>query len=192
MMQASKAAAEALADADQYPLRLGTAWTNTEWGPIDGIGPLGIRAAVTEANDQLTAYVLIDGNNMEPGLRERILKALGERVEDAEVMTTDTHIVNQVEASNQVGESIDQGDLIAVIEDLVDDATADLEPVEAGMATERATVTVFGNDRTETLASHANVMVSLGGALALLVTAGTIAISLLIFLITSGTLGAVL
>jgi len=192
MMQASKAAAEALADADQYPLRLGTAWTNTEWGPIDGIGQLGIRAAVTEANDQLTAYVLIDGNNMEPGLRERILKALGERVEDAEVMTTDTHIVNQVEASNQVGESIDQGDLIAVIEDLVDDATADLEPVEAGMATERATVTVFGNDRTETLASHANVMVSLGGALALLVTAGTIAISLLIFLITSGTLGAVL
>jgi len=192
MMQASKAAAEALADADQYPLRLGTAWTNTEWGPIDGIGPLGIRAAVTEANDQLTAYVLIDGNNMEPGLRERILKALGERVEDAEVMTKDTHIVNQVEASNQVGESIDQGDLIAVIEDLVDDATADLEPVEAGMATERATVTVFGNDRTETLASHANVMVSLGGALALLVTAGTIAISLLIFLITSGTLGAVL
>jgi len=192
MMQASKAAAEALADADQYPLRLGTAWTNTEWGPIDGIGPLGIRAAVTEANDQLTAYVLIDGNNMEPGLRERILKALGERVEDAEVMTTDTHIVNQVEASNQVGESIDQGDLIAVIEDLVGDATADLEPVEAGMATERATVTVFGNDRTETLASHANVMVSLGGALALLVTAGTIAISLLIFLITSGTLGAVL
>ncbi|WP_323675147.1 DUF2070 family protein [Halorubellus sp. PRR65] len=192
MMQASKGAAAALADADQHPLRLGTAWDETEWGPLDGIGPLGVRVAVTEVDDQLTAYVLVDGNNMEPGLRERILKALGDRVEDAEVMTTDTHIVNQVEASNQVGESIDQDALVRVIRGLVDDAVDDLEPVEAGMATERATVTVFGNDRTETLASHANVMVSLGGALALLVTAGTVALSLLVFLVTSGTLGAIL
>ncbi|NHN42594.1 DUF2070 family protein [Halorubellus sp. JP-L1] len=192
MMQASKAAADALAEADQYPLRMGTAWDETKWEPLDGIGPLGVRVAVTEVDDQRTAYVLVDGNNMEPGLRERMLKALGDRVDDAEVMTTDTHIVNQVEASNQVGEALDADELVRVVGGLVDDAIDDLEPVEAGMATERATVTVFGNDRTETLASHANVMVSLGGALALLVTIGTITVSLLIFLVTSGTLGAFL
>jgi putative membrane protein len=34
------------------------------------------------------------------------------------------------------------------------------------MASEKTEVTVFGNDRTETLASHANAMISMGGALA--------------------------
>ena len=192
MMQATERTASALAAADQHPLRLGTAWAETDWEPTDGIGPLGVRVAVTEVDDQRTTYVLVDGNNMEPGLRETILKALGDRVADAEVMTTDTHIVNQVEASNQVGEAIDGDELVSTVQSLVDDAIADLEPVEAGMATERATVTVFGNDRTETLASHANVMMSLGGALALLVTGITVTLSLLIFLVTSGTLGGLL
>jgi len=192
MMQASKVTAESLADADQHALRLGTAWAETDWEPTDGIGPLGVRVAVTDVDDQGTAYVLVDGNNMEPGLRETILRALGDRVADAEVMTTDTHVVTQAQASNQVGDAIDGDELVATVQELVDDAIDDLEPVEAGMATERATVTVFGNDRTETLASHANVMVSLGGALALLVTGITVTLSLLIFLVTSGTLGAFL
>jgi putative membrane protein len=192
MMQASKATAESLAAADQHPLRLGTAWAETDWGPGDGIGPLGVRVAVTEVDDQRTAYVLVDGNNMEPGLRETTLKALGDRVVDAEVMTTDTHVVTQAQASNQVGEAIDSDELVALVQRLVDDAIEDLEPVEGGMATERATVTVFGNDRTETLASHANVMVSIGGALALVVTAITVTLSLLIFLVSSGTLSGLL
>jgi len=81
-------------------------------------------------------------------------------------MTTDTHIVNTVEAVNQVGGAIPDDELIALIDELVDAAIDDLEPVEAGMASETAEVTVFGNDRTEMLASTANAVVSLGGALA--------------------------
>jgi putative membrane protein len=49
------------------------------------------------------------------------------------------------------------------------------------MATERAEVTVFGNDRTETLASHANAMMSMGGALAAMFILAVTAISGLIF-----------
>ena len=49
------------------------------------------------------------------------------------------------------------------------------------MATERAHVTVFGSDRTETLASHANAMLSMGGALAGAVILAAVAISVLIF-----------
>jgi putative membrane protein len=52
------------------------------------------------------------------------------------------------------------------------------------MATERAEVTVFGNDRTETLASHANAVVAMGGALALAVIATAIAVSTVIFFVT--------
>ncbi|WP_135830020.1 DUF2070 family protein [Halorussus halobius] len=216
MMRAAGAAGDRLADADCGPLRLGVAWDETDWEPRDGIGPLGVRVAVLDVGDHRTAYVLVDGNNMEPGLRDRIVARLTDDADStagatdppaessepaaaeptpradgarpptadaAEVMTTDTHVVNQVEASNQVGESIDDDELVALVDRLVAEATADLEPVEAGMASERAEVTVFGNDRTETLASHANAVISMGAALAAVVVLAAMVISFLIFLL---------
>jgi putative membrane protein len=99
-------------------------------------------------------------------------------------MTTDTHIVNTVEADNQVGAAIDHDEFVALIGRLVGAARDDLEPVSAALATERATVTVFGNDRTETLASHANALVAMGGALAGAVIVAAMAVSVLIFFLT--------
>jgi putative membrane protein len=166
--------------------------------------------------------VLVDGNNMAPGLRDRIVDTLtagGGRVEiespvradgagpgsgpggggtaaagptgpdapavDAvEVMTTDTHIVNTVQATNRVGSAVDHDEVVSIVRRLTTEALADREPVEAGMATERAEVTVFGNDRTETLASHANAVVAMGGALALAVTAAAFAVSAVVFFLT--------
>ncbi|WP_115865620.1 DUF2070 family protein [Halorussus litoreus] len=224
-MQAAGEAGDRLADAEQAPVRLGVAWDETDWEPRDGVGPLGVRVAMLEVGDHRTCYVLVDGNNMEPGLRDRIVTRLtgdadgdyasngtqagsttgkpddprdatptadgagvstdgdGRRptADEAEVMTTDTHVVNQVEASNQVGEAIDHDELVALVDRLVGEATADLEPVEAGMASERAEVTVFGNDRTETLASHANAVISMGAALAAAVILAAMALSVVVF-----------
>ncbi|WP_049935059.1 DUF2070 family protein [Haloplanus natans] len=185
MLTAAKQAGGRLCEAPTGPIRLGVAWERTDWDALDGIGPLGIRAAVVEVGDQQTAYVLVDGNNMVPGLRDRVVDAVTARgIDVAEVMTTDTHIVNTVEADNQVGAAIDHGAFVATIERLVDAAVDDLEPVEAGLATERATVTVFGNDRTETLASHANAVVSMGGALAAVIILVAMAVSVLVFFVT--------
>ena len=176
---------ERLEAAEQGSLRLGTAHDETPWGPQDGIGPLGVRVAVVDVDGGTTAYVLVDGNNMEPWLRDRTVDDLLDGgLDEAEVMTTDTHIVNTVEADNQVGAEIDHAEFIDAVAALVEEAREDLEPVEAGMATERAEVTVFGNDRTETLASHANAVVSLGGAFALAVSFAVIAISVLLFFVT--------
>ena len=176
---------ERLARKAQHPLRLGVASDETPWGPQDGIGPLGIRVAVVESGDHRTAYVLVDGNNMEPGLRDRIVDAIDD-VDLAEVMTSDTHIVNTVEAENQVGQALPEDELLDRISALVTDAIDDLEPVEAGMERETAEVTVFGNDRTETLASHANAMVSMGGALAAVFVTAVLSVSILIFALVSG------
>lgn len=170
-----------LADADQKPLELGVAWEATDWEPSDGIGPLGIRVAVLRVNGQETAYVLIDGNNMEPGLRDWLIEEL-DGVDVVEIMTTDTHVVNTVDSVNQVGEAIADEALLEVIQRVLDTARDDYEPVSAGVASEQATVTVFGNDRTETLASHANAVISMGGALAGAVVLAIIAISVLLFL----------
>ncbi|USZ69195.1 DUF2070 family protein [Halorussus salilacus] len=185
LMEAARDAASELADTPQEGLRLGTAWDPTDWTPREGIGPLGVRVAVFEVGDHRSAYVLVDGNNMEPGLRDRIVAAVGadaaEPVDAVEVLTTDNHVVNKTKSENQVGAAISQGDLVALVEDLVIEASADLEPVEGGMASERAEVTVFGNDRTETLASHANAVISMGGALAGAVVLAAMAISVVVF-----------
>ncbi|MCO8244632.1 MULTISPECIES: DUF2070 family protein [unclassified Haladaptatus] len=179
MIQAAKGTAKELGMTKRGRPKLGVAWDETEWLPADGIGPLGVRVAVLDVADQRTAYVLVDGNNMEPGLRDRIVKTV--EADEVEVMTTDTHIVNMVESSNQVGGAIDHDELISLITRLVDDATADLEPVEAGMESEYAEVTVFGNDRTETLASHANAVIAMGAALAGAVILAVTAIAVLVF-----------
>ncbi len=176
-----------LQSLDRHPVRLGTAWDETPWEPRDGVGPLGVRVAVVEAGDQRVAYVLVDGNNMEPGLRERVLGAV-DAVDLVEVMTSDTHVVNTVEAENQVGEGIPGDAFVALVRSLVESAVEDLEPVEAGMACEKAEVTVFGNNRTETLASHANAMLPMATALAGAFVFAVFSVSLLIFLIASGTL----
>ncbi len=185
LLQAVEAAADRLQDATREPLALGTAWEQTRWEPAQGIGPLGIRVAVFDAGGHVTAYVLVDGNNMDPGVRDRLvdLVAAADAVDAVEVMTTDTHVVNSVDSTNQVGEALDVAELAAVVEDLVERALADREPVSAGLATEHAEVTVFGNDRTETLASHANAMVSMGGWLAASVTVAAVAVSVLLFLV---------
>jgi putative membrane protein len=186
MITAAGLAGEHLSAAARGDLSMGVAWDRTEWEPTDGIGPLGIRVAVTEVVGQRTAYVLVDGNNMEPGLRDAIVADLTEGEESlvdvAEAMTTDTHIVNTVEADNQVGAVIDQGELRRLVADLTREAVRDVEPVEAGMAVERTEVTVFGNDRTETLASHANAVVAMGGAFAVSIILAAMAVSVLIFL----------
>ncbi|QZY00412.1 DUF2070 family protein [Halobaculum rubrum] len=192
MIQAARRAAERLAVAPRGDLSAGVAWERTEWTPQEGIGPLGIRAMVTDVDAdgdggaQTTAYVLVDGNNMEPGLRGHLIDAVVDAVDadEAEVMTTDTHIVNTVEADNQVGAAIDRDELTDVVVDVATRAVADVDPVEAGMATEHAEVTVFGNDRTESLASHANAAVSMGGALAAAVILASLAISMLLFFVT--------
>ncbi len=142
-----------LAAAERTSVRLGVATDPTPWSIEDGIGPLGIRVAVVAVGEQTTAYVLIDGNNMELGLRERVIESL-DSVDAAEVMTTDTHVVNRVNSTKQVGEDFSGDELVDLIDALVDDAIADLESVEVGTATERAEVTVFGTGRTEAFASH--------------------------------------
>jgi len=184
MIEGAGTVGERLARAPRGSLRVGVAHEETDWTPEDGIGPLGVRIAVFEVGEQRTAYALVDGNNMEPGVREQIVDEV-DGVDTLEVMTTDTHVVNTVDAENQVGDEIDPAELATLVDDLVDDAVADLEPVEVGTASETARVTVFGNDRTEMLASTANAAISMGAPLAAAIIFASLAVSALIFVLAS-------
>lgn len=106
-----------------------------EFTLADGMGPGGITAVVVKVGGQKTAYVVIDGNNMASGLRERILEALRSAdFDEAEVFTTDTHAVNAVTLSDRgyhpVGEAMDNEKLIGYIKEATLAALVKLERVE--------------------------------------------------------------
>ncbi|MCI4323152.1 MAG: DUF2070 family protein, partial [Thermoplasmata archaeon] len=90
----------------------------------------GIRALVVEAAGETTAYVLIDGNNLVIGARAPILQALEGLVDRAEVMTTDNHVVHEVDGGvNPIGERYGAAELARDIRALVEVARSDLELV---------------------------------------------------------------
>jgi len=99
-----------------------------EWGLDDGMGPNGISAlAVVLESGRTCAYVAVDGNNMRSGLRERIVEAIRSRgVDEAEVFTSDTHLVNAIGATSRgyypIGERIDGQKLVGYVLDVVDAA----------------------------------------------------------------------
>jgi putative membrane protein len=89
------------------------------YSKVEGIGDAGIMALVTEVDRQKAAYVVLDGNNMVVGLREKIQSVLRKAgFDSAEVATTDTHIVVGVKAGEgyaPLGKAIPEGVLIEKI-----------------------------------------------------------------------------
>jgi len=121
-----------------------------------GLGELGITVNIIETSwsdgkklavpkrhegkhwKQRTALVIIDANNMIIGLRDKIINRLLEEklVDEAEVLTTDTHTVNASSLQQPdyypIGRIISHDDLIEEIIKNTKRALEDLEEVEIG------------------------------------------------------------
>jgi len=103
----------------------------------NGMGQGGITALVVQVDNQKAAYIVIDGNNMISGLREKILSALYSLgITEGEIFTTDTHSVNALTLNargyHPIGEAMDHKTLIDYIEAAVNSAMANLEHVKVG------------------------------------------------------------
>ena len=108
-----------------------------EFSLKDGMGQGGITAVVVKVAEQKSAYVVIDGNNMISGLREKILSALASSgFDESEVFTTDTHAVSAVVLGRRgyhpVGEVMNHETLIGYITQAAKAASASLESCKAG------------------------------------------------------------
>jgi putative membrane protein len=123
----------------------------------DGMGEGGITALAIKVAEQKTVYVVIDGNNMVSGLREKILTSLCEAgFDESEVFTTDTHAVSAVvlgrRGYNPVGAAMNHDVLIGHIREVAVAASADLE--SSTVACQRFVipkVRVIGADRLQSL-----------------------------------------
>jgi putative membrane protein len=103
----------------------------------EGMGSGGITAVVVNVAEQKTAYVVIDGNNMVSGLREKILSALKSAgFHECEVFTTDTHAVSAVVLGRRgyhpVGEAMNHETLMRYITGVAKAAASNMESCKAG------------------------------------------------------------
>ncbi|MEM2119178.1 MAG: DUF2070 family protein [Candidatus Bathyarchaeia archaeon] len=165
MKKSAVACLEKAVSFKRAPFRMGA---NTvipqEFSLADGMGAGGITVFIFEVDNQKNAYVVIDGNNMVSGLREKILSSLSEfGINDGEVFTTDTHSVSAVVLGKRgyhpVGEVINHEKLIGHIKKAVQNALSSMEPVKAGFCNITVPkVKVIGEKRLESLSLLTDVV----------------------------------
>lgn len=136
----------------------------TTMGDLDkqeGIGESGLKTMIIEVENQRTAYVLFDSNNMEIGFRQEIIDATSDlEIDELEVMTTDTHTVNTISRGyNPIGIS-KRPEIIEYVRTSIVEAINDLEKVEVGTGTEKIkNLNTFGpNNSTELISTISSVV----------------------------------
>jgi putative membrane protein len=147
-----------VASKKQFPFEVGVAsLLPKEFSLEDGMGPGGITVLVVRTGQQKAAYVVIDGNNMVSGLRERILSMLSSMgIDEGEVYTTDTHSVSALVLTkygyHPVGEAMDNEKLVNCVKQATDSALSSLEAVKVACRSITVpSVKVLGAKQLETL-----------------------------------------
>ena len=141
----------------------------------EGIGESGLKTMIVEVDNQRTAYVLFDSNNMEIGFRQEIMDAVKDLdIDEIEVMTTDTHTVNTLSRGyNPVGIE-KRPEIIEYVIKSIKEAIDDLEEVEVGTGTKKIkNLNTFGPKNSTELISTISSVVAVSKIIApvLLITA---------------------
>ncbi len=177
-------AMEACRKADLKPFSVGYACQHLPYSREEGFGDLGMQVMVVETAGQKTAYVLFDGNNMATGVRDILLEKILTLVDAAEVMTTDSHVVNTITGKNPVGLAIPSEIFLPQVISTVQAAIDDLESAECAATTAQCEhVVVFGSNRISQLASTVNAMLIFVAPLSLAMLLLAFLLSLLAYLL---------
>jgi len=155
-------AIEKIECAEKDHIKAGCAYNHMEdLSRVEGIGQSGVKVLVTEVANQKTAYILLDSNNMVIGFRDQILEKVKEiDIDEAEVMTTDTHSVNTLAGGhNPVGKKGREQILNYIIQ-TTQEAIDDLETVSVGCKMSRIKdLKTFGpNNATELVTTISSIV----------------------------------
>ncbi|HJJ28941.1 MAG TPA: DUF2070 family protein [Methanocorpusculum sp.] len=156
----AREAMEKIKSAPLWPFKAGVANKELPFDRAEGFGDMGISVFVTEVKNRKTAYIVFDGNNVEAGVREVLRDAALELVDEAEILTTDTHVVNSLTSRNPVGMVIPAEDIVPYVLETLREAIADLAPAKGGAATGICRdVKVFGPGKFAKIASYVTGLV---------------------------------
>ncbi|TFG32262.1 DUF2070 family protein [Candidatus Thorarchaeota archaeon] len=149
--------------------------------PREGIGPGGVTVVILKTNGQEMALVSVDGNNVEPGFREKVISLLkSQGFDNAEITTTDTHVVNAISLSSRGYPPVGRNKPDETLEHIVIASTKareSIKPVRIGLGFGRIEdLRTFGEKGFDTLtkdvAEAASIAKKIGvrsGGLALLI-----------------------
>ena len=155
--EAARKVLERLETLPQGPFMVGAAENGLELFTLeDGIGPGGLSVMVVRAQNQVVAYVTVDGNNMQRGLRDKILLSLRNAgADDGEVMTTDTHLVTGIVRSPlgyyPVGEHLPSNLFIDTITKTVQKAIASMVDARNGFSAFSLQLQVLGSETFQSI-----------------------------------------
>ena len=141
----------------QGPFRVGSAYDALDgYGLEDGIGPGGMSVMALKTESQTVSYVTIDGNNMQQGLRDRVLQSIKETgISDAEVMTTDTHLVTGLVRSRlgyyPVGAALPTASFVQQITQTIQKAVANTNESSAGFSKFSLNMQVLGSESFQSI-----------------------------------------
>ncbi|MGY5853134.1 MAG: DUF2070 family protein [Candidatus Thorarchaeota archaeon] len=103
----------------------------------EGMGPGGITALVLESSGKKSVFVTLDGNNVEPGYREKVIDRLTSEGFDAvEILTSDTHVVNAISLSSKGYPPIgccEPERMLDAISEVAEIAGQSMNPVSVGL-----------------------------------------------------------
>jgi putative membrane protein len=172
-LEATESACAATAQQEQVRFSAGYAARTLPFSRQEGFGDLGVQVLAIDAAGQKTLYVLFDGNNMQTGARDEIRRRLLTLVDECEIMTTDTHVVNTVSGRNQVGLRVSVDAFYPFVEKAVMDALADAVPARTeGTTAWCHGIVVFGSQRISQIASTVNGMMGFMLPVAIIILAG--------------------
>lgn len=185
-----KAAEQALSLALKEPrekFEIGAAKvTPKDFTLAQGMGPGGIVTIIVKVGEQLTAYVIIDCNNLISGLREEILTLIKELgISDGEILTTDTHMVNGItlvkRGYHPLGEVIPHQRILNYVKEATQLAMSDLQEAEvAWNSGEARQVKVIGPKYLKELAQLVDSTAKLVKRLALRIFPVSLSLSILL------------
>jgi len=150
MAESAKRGMKAAKRASLGPLSLGVAATHPDGVSLrEGMGPGGIVVLWMNVAGESSAYVVVDSNNMATGLRERILAALREAgAAEAEVMTSDTHMVNGIVAAKlgyyPIGAATNPDVIVSSVKKASDEAKTNMGPVDTSFGCTELQVRTLG------------------------------------------------
>ncbi|NUN11926.1 DUF2070 family protein [Candidatus Micrarchaeota archaeon] len=137
-----------------------------ELDAFKGIARTGIRVAVIKTGVKTACVILIDGNNIIPEFRNKVVEKFHKKFDFIDVFSTDSHAVNTISGiHNPIGKN-NPDEVINEIERLIPLAVEDVEPCEASFFNELIELNVLGANRQSELQSTINSIVAIAKIIA--------------------------